>query len=71
MSEPCNLPSCKMEEEIRQIHLAVCGDPKHGHRGLVNRVEALEITVANRSWWRDLWAAIAVSVVGVIALFKK
>lgn len=38
----CDNNPCQMAEEIRAIHRAVCGDPLHGHRGLVTRMDEVE-----------------------------
>lgn len=60
MSEPCQNTTCKMEAEIRAIHQAIVGDPTHGHRGLVSRVEFLEGDVKSlkrSKAWVSGWVA--------------
>lgn len=39
----CTKDPCQMATEIRDIHKSICGDEKHGHRGLVKRVGNLEM----------------------------
>ena len=64
-----------IQSRVDEVHTALVGNPTLGHRGLVERVDAVEKTAERHDRKLLVWGAIltaAGSVVGVVAqLFIK
>lgn len=62
----CEVPNDwrhRMEAQVSDIHRAVIGDPQLGHRGLVSRVESLEIKVERHEVKLITWAGICAGAI--------
>jgi hypothetical protein len=60
----------KMASDVREIKLALVGDPEYGHRGLVQRVDAIERTQAEHDRKIYLWSGLAAAAGMVLTFFK-
>lgn len=59
-----------IRETLHRIEVAVSGDPKHGHRGLVARVESTEKKQEEHDKKLILWGGIVTGLSIAITHFK-
>jgi len=60
----------ELVETVKEIHVALCGDKKYGHQGIITRVENLEKT--KEKWSKKIeWMygyLTGMSVLGAVAI---
>lgn len=61
----------RIEDGLADIKIALVGNPKFGHRGLVNRVDTMESKVEHHDRKLLVWGSIITAAVTVATFLKE
>ena len=61
----------RLAEDVKDIKMALVGDPTMGHRGIVRRLKDLETVQADHARKIFLWTSLAGAAGTTLAFFKE